>query len=339
MSATIPACVVLTPFHHAIAHAGLRRTHQGKVRDTYALYDDQLLLVVATDRVSIFDFVLPALVPQKGELLTALTVFWLTEILADIHHHLVAYGAGIDPYLPPALRGDAELYKRALVVRRLTMAPVECIVRGYLTGSGWKSYQKTQQVCGIELPEGLYDGSRILPHPIFTPTTKAESGHDEHLPTETVIKRYGAWTRDLSLRYYQTLANVAEAKGIILADTKFEFGDGGVLADEVGTPDSSRFWDREEWLRAAERQASPEPYDKEVVRNWGKQVPTPLVGVNSTVGLGTLNPEDPVHLAFVETLTVPPAILNETAQRYHTVFQRLIGFTLEAYQQTKLGVV
>lgn len=342
MSATIPELVAATPFHERLSQAGLNRIHQGKVRDTYALPDKGLLLVVATDRVSIFDFVLPTLVPHKGELLTALTVFWLDEVLRDVCHHLIAFGKGIDKHLPPSLRGLAELYQRTLVVKKLTMVPVECIVRGYLTGSGWRSYQKTQQVCGIELPPGLYDGSRIVPAPIFTPTTKAETGHDEHLQTKVVIQQYGTSLRDRSLAMYQRIAEVTEGKGLILADTKFEFGalrvpqgalslsksEGEVLADEVGTPDSSRFWDKEEWARACEQRKSPPPFDKEIVRNWGKQCQLDQRAPNSANGL-----------AFVRGLQIPQDVLDETSQRYQTVFQRITGLTLTDFQKTKLDVV
>lgn len=343
MAATIPTAVAATPFHDTLDRAGLNRIHQGKVRDTYALPDKGLLLVLATDRMSIFDFVLPALVPHKGELLTALTVFWLTEVLTYAHHHLVAFGADMNEYLPPELRNNDELYKRALVVRKLTMIPVECVVRGYLTGSGLKSYRETQCVCGIPLPAGLHDGSRILPHPIFTPTTKAQSGHDEHLPADTVQQQYGAWLANKSLLYYQKLAAVAHAKSIILADTKFEFGKGGVLADEVGTPDSSRFWDRDEWIRAWQRQQSPPPFDKELVRSWGKDIATPFAdpqgeGGDQISGLGNLDPENPEHLKFVSVLAVPSDVLNETNQRYRIVLQRLTGLELKEFQKVKLGV-
>ncbi len=355
MSATIPELVAATPFHERLTQAGLNRIHQGKVRDTYALADKSLLLVVATDRVSIFDFVLPTLVPHKGELLTALTVFWLDEVLRDVSHHLVAFGKGVDEYLPLSLRGLPELYQRALVVKKLSMVPMECIVRGYLTGSGWKSYQKTQQVCGIELLAGLHDGSRIVPAPIFTPTTKAEAGHDEHLQTEAVIQQYGTALRDRSLAVYQRIAEVAEGKKLILADTKFEFGalrvplgalsllksEGEVLADEVGTPDSSRFWDKDEWERACEQRCSPPPFDKEVVRNWGKTYFTPaslFAPAHPSPGLDCLDPENLIHRDFVSRLTVPPQVLDETSLRYHTVLQRLTGLTLTEFQEQKLGV-
>lgn len=336
MGAVIPDCVKTTRFQLLVSGIeGFERVHQGKVRDTYSLPDPGLLLVIATDRVSIFDFVLPALVPLKGKLLTALTVFWLDEVLgSSVPHHLVAFGRNIDQYLPPVLRGFDSIYPCALVVKKLSMLPVECIVRGFLTGSGLKSYQKTGQVCGIPLPEGLYDGSRILPHPIFTPTTKAQIGHDEHLDTNGVIERYGAWIGEQSLGIYQTLAAVCEAKGLILADTKFEFGEGQILADEVGTPDSSRFWDAHEWASAGQERKSPEPFDKELVRNWGKTVITPL----SRPGLQHLEPENPEHVQFVGGLEVPLIILEQTTERYQTVLRRLTGKTLEEYQKQKLGV-
>ncbi len=314
-------------FNLSLTRAGLNRIHQGKVRDTYLLPDETLLLVVATDRVSIFDFVLPTLIPQKGELLTALTVFWLDEVLRDVNHHLIAFGRNMDKYLPPSLRGMTEIYQRSLIVKKLSMIPVECIVRGYLTGSGWKSYQEAQQVCGIELPSELHDGSRIVPA-IFTPTTKAETGHDEHLQTEKVIQQYGKALGDLSLAVYQRISEVAEAKNMILADTKFEFGEGEVLADEVGTPDSSRFWDQVEWALASVRQTSPSPFDKEVVRNWGRQF-----------NLDRRDPCSDEDLAFVRNLKVPQDVLDETNSRYRTVLLRITGRTLEDFQKSKLGVV
>ncbi len=331
MGATIPKSVATTPFHEVLCSIGLERMHQGKVRDTYALSDDHLL-VVATDRISICDFVLPALVEQKGELLTAMTIFWLTEVLKDVDHHLVAYGKGIDQYLSPSItdlpgRIIQDIRRRAIVVRKLKMLPIEFIVRGYLTGSGWKSYQKNRQVCGIKLPDGLHDGSQIVPNPIFTPTTKAETGHDEHLQTEAVIQQYGTALRDRSLAIYQTIAEVAEGKKLILADTKFEFGEGEVLADEVGTPDSSRFWDHEEWARACEQRQSPPPFDKEIVRNWGKQFK-----------LDQRDPDGADDLAFVRSLQVPQAVLDQTTARYQTVLQRLTGLTLAEFQKSKLGV-
>lgn len=344
MSAAIPQSVSGNQFERLLCAFGLTRTHQGKVRETYELQDD-LLLVIATDRVSIFDFVLPVLLPQKGELLTAMTVFWLTDILKGVHH-LVAYGQQIDQYLPKGIRElpsrvRDDIRRRALIVRKFNMIPVECIVRGYLTGSGWKSYQNTHQICGIDLPSGLHDGARIVPTPIFTPTTKAKTGHDEHLQTEAVIHQYGTSLRDLSLAVYQQIAEVAEGKELILADTKFEFGalrvpqgtlspsksEDIVLADEVGTPDSSRFWDKEEWARAREQRTSPPPFDKEIVRNWGKQFQ-----------LDQRDPDGADDLALVRRLQIPPNVVGETTRRYRIVFQRLTGLTLAEFQEKKFGV-
>ncbi|MEX1997465.1 MAG: phosphoribosylaminoimidazolesuccinocarboxamide synthase [Candidatus Andersenbacteria bacterium] len=339
MAAVIPACVAATEFHDKLEQAGLTRIHQGKVRDTYvlphALDDSQLQLVVATDRVSIFDFVLPSLIPQKGELLTALTAFWLWEKLTDFPHHLVAAGVDIDYYLPRSLRSSPELQRRTLVVRRLSMIPVECIVRGYLTGSGWKSYQRNQSVCGVQLPAGLYDGAP-LPEPIFTPTTKAEVGHDKPLDARIVAAQYGITFAEVSVAVYRRLSHYAASKGIIVADTKFEFGRGGVLADEVGTPDSSRFWDREEWEEALLRRQSPSPYDKELVRTWGKNILTPFGG--SPAGISNLDPENRQHLAFVQEQVVPSEVIKETAKRYHEVFKRLTECSLGEFQQQRMGI-
>jgi phosphoribosylaminoimidazole-succinocarboxamide synthase len=334
MATPIPQDVANSSLREIILKAGLTSLHQGKVRDTYALPDEDLMLVVATDRVSIFDFVLNCTIGAKGEILAALTVFWLTEILnGQVDHHLIAYGRNIDTYLPDDLEGMEELQRRALVVRKLKMLPVECIVRGYLTGSGLKSYKAEQQVCGIRLPTGLHDGSQ-LPEPIFTPTTKAEVGHDEHLDARSVANTYGTDLGEASIRIYKTLAQYASGCGVILADTKFEFGQGLVLADEVGTPDSSRFWDRQEWEGAVADAKSPSPYDKQLVRDWGKTVQTPF-GVD---GIDSLKPENLDHVRFIHEQVVPLSVQSETASRYHTVFERLVRNTLEGFQASKMGI-
>lgn len=333
--ATIPQTVAETELSAQLARAGLARCHQGKVRDTYPLGEStNQLLVVASDRVSIFDFVLPAVVPRKGEILTALTVFWLTEVLPHMANHLRAWGKNINPYIPATSVGNHyHLQARSLVVAKLKMVPVECIVRGYLTGSGWESYQNDLHVCGILLPPGLFDGAK-LPQPIFTPTTKAEIGHDEHLPTDQVIKKWGQWLEDVSLAAYSRLAQYAADHGIILADTKFELGEDGVLADEVGTPDSSRFWKMEDWRKAADQRKSPTPYDKQLVRDWGKTVDTPF----GVTGINKLKPEEPDHVAFVQQLNVPSDVLVETSTRYHEIFARLTGMSLQEFQRSKLGI-
>lgn len=251
--------------------AGLRdhHMHSGKVRELFAVGDD-LLLMVATDRMSAFDYILPTEIPDKGAVLTALSLWWFEQLADVIPNHLVAtrvedYPAELAPYAEP-LRG------RSMLCRRLDMVSVECVARGYLAGSGFAEYARSGQVCGIELPAGLADGSR-LPDPIFTPTTKAPVGeHDEPMTFDEVVAQVGAETaaqlRDLTLAIYRRGRDLAEPAGILLADTKVELGrdrSGGlVLADEVLTPDSSRFWPAETW-----RPGGPQvSYDKQYLRDW-----------------------------------------------------------------------
>jgi phosphoribosylaminoimidazole-succinocarboxamide synthase len=235
--------------------------HSGKVRDVYSNVDGQLLMV-ASDRISAYDYVLEPGIPDKGEVLTRLSLWWFEQLRDLVPNHLVSTD------VPEEVRG------RGVVVERLDMYMVECVARGYLTGSGLLDYDATGQVCGIPLPEGLEDGSR-LPEPIFTPATKAALGeHDENVSYDVVAGTIGADAaaelRDLTLRVYRRGEAIARERGIILADTKLEFGrrrdDAGttVLADEVLTPDSSRFWPADEWLPG---RAQPS-YDKQIVRNW-----------------------------------------------------------------------
>jgi phosphoribosylaminoimidazole-succinocarboxamide synthase len=234
---------------------------QGKVRDIYAAADDRLLLV-ASDRISTYDVVHPTPIPDKGKVLTGLTVFWLAQTADICPNHLVSYTD-----LPDEFRG------RGMLVERLEMVPVECVVRGYITGSGWKDYRATGAVCGIELPVGLEESER-LPQPIFTPATKAELGdHDENVDFDRAAEIVGdrpllEELRRLSLALYERGAEHARGRGIILADTKFEFGrraDGTiVLADEVMTPDSSRFWPADGY----EPGRSQPSFDKQYVRDW-----------------------------------------------------------------------
>jgi len=244
--------------------AGWKHVYSGKVRDLYspAADNDGRMLVVASDRVSAFDHVLEPGIPGKGALLTSLSMWWFDQ-LSDVPNHL----AGEPP---------AEVAGRAMLVRSLDMLPIECVVRGYITGSGWAEYQQSGTVCGIELPAGLKNGDR-LPKPIYTPAYKAPLGeHDENISYEKSVELVGekraAELREASLAIYARAARVAEAKGLILADTKFEFGtdDDGVLrlADEVLTSDSSRYWDLAAWENGstpAERMAS---FDKQIVRDW-----------------------------------------------------------------------
>ncbi len=334
MGAQIPRKLSESELSRRLAQAGLERIHQGKVRDTYSLPDrpDHLFLV-ASDRLSIFDFVLAGEVADKGAVLTALTVHWLTGVLTGVEHHLVAHGAAIDAELPASLRGWKDLQSRAMVVKKLNMLPVECVARGYLTGSGWGSYKKSGEVCGIRLPEDLHDGSR-LPEPIFTPTTKAEDGHDLPMSAEEVERDFGTQLVESTLNVYTRISDYARERGVIFADTKFEFGEGFVLGDEVGTPDSSRFWDRGEWEKAVAEKRSPSGYDKQPVREWGKTVATPFESDGGAVtGIHKLDPEKPEHVAFVHEHAVPEEILQATTSRYRDVFQRLTGRTLEQFQK------
>jgi len=247
---------------------------RGKVRDVYE--DGDRLLIVATDRISAFDYILPTGIPDKGRVLTQMTLFWLDYLKDMVPNHFLSADTSD---LPPEFAG------RSMWVKRADMFQVECVARGYLVGSGWKDYQKTGAVCGIALPSGLRE-SDALPEPIFTPATKAVSGHDENISFDEMVKIIGAADaaklRDLTLSIYKKAAEYARTRGIIIADTKFEFGTVGgqiVLADEVLTPDSSRFWPADQYTPG---KAQPS-YDKQFVRDyleaiqWNKQPPAPAL--------------------------------------------------------------
>jgi phosphoribosylaminoimidazole-succinocarboxamide synthase len=252
---------------------------RGKVRDVYQV--DGQLLIVATDRISAFDYILPTGIPDKGRVLTQLSIFWFDFLREITPTHFLT--ADISEY-PDTLRQHRDqLEGRSMLVKRAQMVEVECVARGYLAGSGWKEYRQQGTVCGIKLPSGLQDGSR-LPEPIFTPSTKAQTGHDENISFEQMVSLVGAdlsrRLRDLTLQIYTRAARYAETKGIVIADTKFEFGFVGselVLGDEVLTPDSSRFWPAETY-RPGGAQFS---FDKQFVRDylesihWNKQPPAP----------------------------------------------------------------
>jgi phosphoribosylaminoimidazole-succinocarboxamide synthase len=277
----------------------LQHLHSGKVRDLYALPDGQLLMV-ASDRISAFDFVLDTLIPDKGEILTRMSLWWFDQLAGLVPHHVVSTD------VPEEFRG------RAVVCERLDMFPVECVARGYLTGSGLLDYRATGEVCGIALPDGLVDGSR-LPEPLFTPATKAEIGeHDENVSYDAVVATVGADTaaelRRLTLAVYGRAEQMARERGIILADTKLEFGrraDGTlVLADEVLTPDSSRFWPLAEW----EPGRSQPSYDKQIVRNW-------LLSPESGWSKDSGDPPPPL----------PPEVVDRTRQRYVEAYELLTG--------------
>ncbi len=281
---------------------GIPLVARGKVRDIYAV--DDKLLIVATDRISAFDYVLATGIPDKGRILTQLSVFWF-EFLKDITPtHFIT--ADLSEY-PAALRPFADqLEGRSMLVHRCRMLEVECVARGYLSGSGWKDYLATGAVCGVPLPAGLKESDK-LPSPIFTPATKAQSGHDENISFEKAASMVGRETaeklRRLTLDIYEKAAAYAETRGIIIADTKFEFGLDGdtlVLADEVLTPDSSRFWPRSEY-----RPGGPQPsYDKQYVRDylesirWNKQPPAPAL---------------------------PPDVAARTSEKYREAYRTLTG--------------
>jgi phosphoribosylaminoimidazole-succinocarboxamide synthase len=254
----------------------------GKVRDVYQL-DGERLLFVATDRISAFDYVLATGIPQKGRVLSQISLFWFDFLSDIVPNHVIT--ADVERY-PEALQKYAETLRgRSMIVQRAEMFPIECVVRGYISGSAWKEYQKTGKVCGIELPEGLRE-SEAFPEPIFTPSTKAVSGHDENISFARMCEVLGVETsshlRDLTLRIYKKAAAYARQRGIIIADTKFEFGrtaKGITLADEVLTPDSSRFWPADKYAPGR----SQESYDKQYVRDyleeihWNKQPPAPAL--------------------------------------------------------------
>lgn len=281
----------------------LKLASRGKVRDIYDL--GAQLLIVATDRISAFDVVMPNPIPGKGRILTRLSQFWFREMAEIVPNHLIStavadFPAACRPYA-------ADLEGRSMLVTKAAPLPVECIVRGYLSGSGWKDYRETGRICGIELPPGLRESDR-LERPIFTPSTKAESGtHDENIPVAEVIQKLGRETakklEDISLAIYRQAREIGEAKGIIIADTKFEFGlqEGRLmLIDEVLTPDSSRFWPRDQY-----RPGGPQvSFDKQFLRDflesltWDKKPPAPQL---------------------------PPEIIEKTRAKYEEALRIFVG--------------
>jgi phosphoribosylaminoimidazole-succinocarboxamide synthase len=292
---------------------GRRPDRQGKVRDVYELGNE--LLIVATDRISAFDYVLGSGIPDKGKVLTQISAFWFARTSSTVANHLKS----IDPStFPEPARSAADLLRgRAMLCIRTEPLPIECVARGYLSGSGWNDYRKTGAVCGIALPSGLIESAR-LPHPIFTPATKAQTGHDINISHADAAELVGhavfERARDLTLRLYQEGAAYAESRGIIVADTKFEFGllpDDGrpasdrlILIDEVLTPDSSRFWPEDSY-----RAGGPQPsFDKQFVRDyleqirWNKQPPVP---------------------------SLPDDVIAKTRDKYVEAFRRLTGGELE----------
>jgi phosphoribosylaminoimidazole-succinocarboxamide synthase len=279
---------------------------RGKVRDNYAVGADRILMV-ASDRLSAFDVVMGEPIPGKGELLTRMALFWFSQLAGIVPNHLT----GDDPESVVADNERAQVRGRAMLVKRLKPLPIEAVVRGYLAGSGWAEYQHSQSVCGVRLPAGLTNASK-LPLPIFTPATKAEMGaHDENIDFERAADLVGrelaARVRDISIALYSRAAGIALAKGIIIADTKFEFGldDAGTLTlmDEVLTPDSSRFWPVEGYRAGA----NPPSYDKQFVRDWLEQ---------ATIEGRPWNKQAPAP-------TLPAEVVQRTADKYQEALLRL----------------
>lgn len=280
----------------------LPRIGKGKVRDIYAVGSDKML-IVASDRLSAFDVVLPDPIPDKGRVLNEMANFWFERLGHVVPNQLT----GIDPESVVSAEEKAQVRGRSVVVKKLKPLPIEAVVRGYIIGSGWKDYQKTGSICGIELPKGLKQAQK-LPEPIFTPATKAESGHDENISFEECARRIGRplaeKVREVSIRLYKEAADYAASKGIIIADTKFEFGlddkNNLVLIDEVLTADSSRFWPADSYRVGI----SPPSYDKQYVRDylesltWDKTPPAPKL------------PED---------------VIARTSQKYRDALERLTG--------------
>jgi phosphoribosylaminoimidazole-succinocarboxamide synthase len=280
---------------------GMRLVHRGKVRETYEV-DDRHLLLVATDRLSAFDVVFDQAIPDKGAVLTQLSAWWFDELAHLGRSHFVA----ADPASLPEAARDAEMAPRSMLVRRAERVDAECVVRGYLAGSGWAEYRRSGSVCGHSLPPGLRE-AELLPAPIFTPSTKAEVGHDENITREQLADLVGTdlarQLEERSIALYAEGARRAEAVGLILADTKFEFGyiDGELaVIDEVLTPDSSRFWDGERYAPGQ----SPPSFDKQFVRDfvaasgWDKEPPAPAL---------------------------PPEVIEGTRDRYVVAYERLTG--------------
>ena len=279
----------------------------GKVRDVYSVDTDHLLFV-ATDRISAFDYILATGIPNKGRVLTQISLFWFEFLRGIVPNHVAT--ADVNQYPEVLHKYATQLRGRSMLVKRAEMFPVECVARGYLSGSGWKEYQASGSVCGIKLPTGLRN-SEQLPEPIFTPATKAQSGHDENISFDRMVEILGRETseklRDLTLTIYKKAADYAKSRGIILADTKFEFGvtaAGITLADEVLTPDSSRFWPADTYAPGQAQNS----YDKQYVRDylesikWNKQPPAPAL---------------------------PAEVAHKTSEKYMDAYKRLTGHDLD----------
>jgi phosphoribosylaminoimidazole-succinocarboxamide synthase len=346
----IPKGLPLDPTTKYLLDLGHKPIHEGKVRNTFKL-PSVGLLPVATDRISIFDFVLNATVPRKGEYLTAITHFIMMDILKDIPNHLIpsklnpAFNAVYD--LKMTTMPDLPL-GRCLVVEDLTgqLDKFELIFRMYIGGSVYKKYLTTGKVAGQKIPLNLPKWSK-LEKPIFTPSTKETEGHDVNITSQKyfrAMKKLGvdakpfiSTLREACVRYHAYCAE----RGILILDTKYE---GSSLlrkiADEILTPDSSRYTTIESWEKAVAEGKDPIFLDKEVVRIYGKKVETPFLNEKNEqiIGINNLNPKNQMHVDFVHSLTIPEEVINAAVERYQEIFQRLVGMTLDKYQKEKMGV-
>jgi len=329
-----------TDFNRYLKSAGLNMVFQGKTRDMYDF--DSNLLIVASDRLSIFEFVLNTAVPRKGEVLTALVHFWLTNVLSNFQHHLV------ESTTKPGCNAVHDLIssypdlpiERSLVIKKVNILPFELIFRHHIGGSVYKKYLETGMAGGQELTPNLPKWSK-LDTPIFTPSTKEETGHDINIDADFFLDKYGEHGKRLVDMYtegYKQAYAYAEERGILILDTKFE-GDFFLFADEVITPDSSRFCDVDNWRAAMEDNIEPAFLDKQVVREWGLTVGTPFEKEGrKIIGLKNLDPENKKHIKWVHKLPVPDEIIEETMNRYLTIFERLTGEKLDHYQKHEMKI-
>lgn len=348
--ASIPEHLRADELLKTFSSEGVQLHSRGKVRDTYLL-DENRLLVVASDRVSIFDFVLGSLIPKKGEVLTALTHFWLTKVLSDFNNHLIRshtnlkFNAAYD--FKNEIMFDLPI-ERCLVVKNMTgkLYPFEMIYRRHIGGSVFKEYQKTGKASGHELPRNLPKWAR-LDKAIFTPSTKEEIGHDMNISEKSFhvyMNTHGhgieaSETNEMLKKAYNLAYACAEKSGILILDTKFEAA-GPMLIDEILTPDSSRFVIKEDWEEAIKVGRDLYFYDKQIVRDWGMKVETPFTDKDGqkVIGINNLDPSNPDHLHFVHGLTIPEEIIEETTRRYLRIFELLTYQNLKSYQKNEMGV-
>jgi phosphoribosylaminoimidazole-succinocarboxamide synthase len=343
-------------FPHPLAHfpAGAHPLYiyncpwptSGKVRDTYRIpHPDHTgqfcLLVVATDRVSSHDFVLYGSVPNKGAVLTALNIFWATQVLTDFKHDLLAFGKEVRKFIPAGWDPTSDFLERTIVVKELDMLPIECVARQHITGGGLKTYNRTAPhhiLCGHKLPAGLKDGSR-LPETLFTPTTKAHVGHDEDRNAARVMEQFGRQPENITLAAYKIARQYAEGKNVIIADSKLELGydlqekvlDPDcrtlVIGDERFTPDSSRFWHKDEWEQAMAEGRTPPSHDKQIVREYCEQL-----------GISKRDPKNEDDVRWVHEQFIPGLVTGQTSKAYLEIFNMITGQSLSSFQKDVMGI-